>query len=1055
MSIRTLDRSIKEKKGAVDALERRLLRLAQGGGTGSGSSGSLEVENDLEKDADNGTIAERSTSSVTWNLESMDSLPSLLPNLSGDDLPLEGSASLSSLSPAQALIGQSLVSKLLMGGSTEPLQQHQEDEEEEVLSEDDMVGMAESFHEDIILSDYDDDDDDDEDNTMATEDLPLVLSASSNEEGEKQTEVNQPQEDAILSLIKTMQIKASSPSLDEEDVPQSSSAEVEVESSDQKEDTIDALLGKADESGNEEDEPESGYSSAATSSASLSSLSLLSSLGLNKHGGVSELRQFLRVASPSTFLSPNDDDTGRPKMRSSYLDRVYGKGEGISLQDARTFQVEHRLFLKAILHLLAERDLIGFEANADDPNTIKAGPLKKSFKLMRGSAWKIKNVELRKGSFTYCGIDEGGKLQKKVLPLRSSLVTCRAIHQKTALGSGHIFELSVENGPSRLWMTKSADERQSWIRAIHFAMIGGSTTAGGGSPRFYNSSEHSTTDLQTIISPAITLHRRALNQYHRLKTHFQTSQMTKHSYLEALGKVWETSLRVPVQWIREQVEGTATISSLVPEDREQRSISSTIHNFTQDLKRQTVSINGHAIQGDRGHGPEVIIGALSRCILEWNRVAHIASERTSGEEIPSKQVEQQQMSELQAITYARDVLMSYNVRRSKDDMYYAVDTLLGHNPSLILLRPVISRTHENDELNIRVSYESSDLVDTLPEESMSDYDKSGWLYVSPKSSKAWSKRYCVLSNGVLTCYEYGHPKPHRLTSQLSLEGCSTSVEPLKKKSDGGTHHRVSSMGIGRTRPNSPFRRKSRTESPRLTRSHSTGDTNRPLLLPTVPECVLFVQTQGKSKERQFGFASEEELSAWTAAIDLAIQSLSSSSVETMSSVSEFSDTDKYPVAHASGKVKAKTDKVRSYTSGSVTASPVQMTPKRRTSKAAFPFFDAKKESDILSQSNSEATVMFDSTVHVTVEASSMHKIVAAVPTANNSEDIWGTVQTTILQSFVLSGGPNGLLRRGDELVEMKFLKGLVQEDAFRTSSFGPPEIPNNEHSFRRMGTSDI
>ena len=60
-----------------------------------------------------------------------------------------------------------------------------------------------------------------------------------------------------------------------------------------------------------------------------------------------------------------------------------------------------------------------------------------------------------------------------------------------------------------------------------------------------------------------------------------------------------------------------------------------------------------------------------------------------------------------------------------------------------------------------------------------------------------------------------------------------------------------------------------------------------------------------------------------------------------------------------------------------------------------------------------------------------------------------------MQSFVLSGGPNGLLRRGDELVEMKFLKGLVQEDAFRTSSFGPPEIPNNEHSFRRMGTSDI
>jgi hypothetical protein len=197
------------------------------------------------------------------------------------------------------------------------------------------------------------------------------------------------------------------------------------------------------------------------------------------------------------------------------------------------FAMEHRIFLKAALALLTERDRQAPELGMLDPIVLRAGPLKKAAHLMNG-IWKVKYVEIRRGMFSYyenqtssnsghhnsskgmgsmtssaenSNNNMDGELLRKNIPLQAGACTCRPVklHQKalafTPLGA--IFELSVhhpeggggsntnnssssnttsmqqqQSSSKRLWMAASRQERASWIAAIHRAMVGGSVTRG-------------------------------------------------------------------------------------------------------------------------------------------------------------------------------------------------------------------------------------------------------------------------------------------------------------------------------------------------------------------------------------------------------------------------------------------------------------------------------------------------------------------------------------------------------------------------------------------------
>ena len=189
---------------------------------------------------------------------------------------------------------------------------------------------------------------------------------------------------------------------------------------------------------------------------------------------------------------------------------------------ARNFATEHRIFLRAILDLLSQRDdNHAIQADINNPNNIiKIGPLRKASHRIKG-LWKIKYVELRRGTFSYFDNNSSSKQQKqkrtsnnnmstasaaassttanainnnghhhnllrKDIPLHASSCTCRAVKIRSVKilpntlgsGGGAVFELRTHGGSKRLWMANTIEERSSWIQAIHNAMLGSSVTSG-------------------------------------------------------------------------------------------------------------------------------------------------------------------------------------------------------------------------------------------------------------------------------------------------------------------------------------------------------------------------------------------------------------------------------------------------------------------------------------------------------------------------------------------------------------------------------------------------
>ena len=71
-----------------------------------------------------------------------------------------------------------------------------------------------------------------------------------------------------------------------------------------------------------------------------------------------------------------DADPPSSSVIATYSDPSFYPS-GVPEDAAGTMAAEHRLYLRALMRLLADRDEVGVEANADDPHTIKTGPLKK------------------------------------------------------------------------------------------------------------------------------------------------------------------------------------------------------------------------------------------------------------------------------------------------------------------------------------------------------------------------------------------------------------------------------------------------------------------------------------------------------------------------------------------------------------------------------------------------------------------------------------------------------------------------------------------------------
>ena len=576
-------------------------------------------------------------------------------------------------------------------------------------------------------------------------------------------------------------------------------------------------------------------------------------------------------------------------------------------------------------------------------------------------------------------------------------------------------------------MASSKEERQAWIRAIHEAMIGVSQTV----PR--RDSGNSRHPLLPWMAPP----KDDCDQYLKIQTATKAAT-SEAAYISAVTPLWNTTLCIPVQRIREQAETVATFDS--PDNSRHHEARTRLQVFWDDLSHNSLSLNGHTLLGEHKYGPERMMGALTRCILEYDRLANekdaAAPDRRTGNFRRASTVSSsaaEQMTEVQAIGYARDILLGCNRSGSgrDDDSFYSVETLLGNNDFAVLIPSSQMEPVQVDVSNVNADDDEAAGLQNNSTRGGNSFERSGWVEYRTKSSKKWKRRYCVLSEGVVSIYENGYPRPHGLRDQLVLVGAAIST-------------------TGGTAPGDDTDDKSGDESKQSSSERS------------VRKHAVFIKTRDTSKPKHYvAFENRAEMMGWAEAIRSSIETCSPEGIVTEISMSEggssFNEADagiegkkgllstfRPPfLGGGGGAITPPADDESSRGGGlfgtlrkgakssedsSIRAPPQDDPSASKRTKFFRNPMRAPSTGSIMAAL--QADKYPDATVRISVQSSTMYKLCTSNPDGDENQDTWGMVRTKLLRNYLLAGGPNGRMIRGEDIVELEFLKGVVREETF-------------------------
>jgi PH domain len=452
-----------------------------------------------------------------------------------------------------------------------------------------------------------------------------------------------------------------------------------------------------------------------------------------------------QVVDCGSFLPLPNSFLNMPPDMYDYLD--LDLVNNIGNQDISTFAWEHHLFVKGLLQLLFERDMIGVEDDIfDSSNITKMGVLRKKHAK---SGWRVKYVEVRKGNLTYFADKQNEK--RRTVHLRKRTCICR--------GDDLSFELIVDGGKRLLWMAKSEKECQGWIRAINSAMIGE-----------MDDTRDSPFDVST--------YQNAIDDFQAVQTSLK-DVTTRQEYLVSINSLLyrqtsSSALRVPMKWIRENVISSPE-RRLEPSNAPDDIMNYTVRDFWESLCSTSIVINGHLVEANSTYSGERIIGALSRSILEFDKVED--AQGFDGAFNSLKRANQEAdsfISEVEAVSYARSILSGALQSTTRGDMRAAVERLFL-NASVACVR-----LESSEPLHIDVSFAGDDFSEDQPRSS----DFVGWIETKSKKSKKWKMQFFVASEGVLSYFERADPRPYRLRGQIvlldakvsQLEGNILSIE---------------------------------------------------------------------------------------------------------------------------------------------------------------------------------------------------------------------------------------------------------------------------------------
>ena len=475
---------------------------------------------------------------------------------------------------------------------------------------------------------------------------------------------------------------------------------------------------------------------------------------------------------PSRFCR---DDEQKDATTPAYLDSSLLPVGTLTEKEGNRFAMEQGVFLQAVMQLLAERDQVGIEGSIHSADNIwKKGPLKKlsftggRYKRPGSTKWKVKFVELRQGNICY--YDDSGQGRKTIHLRRADTIVQESPTVTKGMTSGFAFEICVKGAPTRYWMASSEEEQQSWIRAIQGAMIGGEDTA---PPR-----------RELDLTP----HQEALEAYKTLHEKVLVAD-TRELYIDAIQSAMEEAnvLQVPVEWIRDQIDretptspsGNDAVASLKQTRKSniapQKQIKLSIADFWKKMGQTTFCINGVNIPRDTELSSTRVVGALTRCILEHDKSFFGPDSQPSSTA--------GKMTELQAVSYARNILLT--ALRSKEQQYaWAAVHRLLENQDLV----EITNKDDDEEyvVNIDVSFAGEECPDEYFLAPISD-EVAGWLTIrrTKQPAKTGKKRYAVLSGSVFSYYEdESEDRPIGLRGQLLLSGGATLKQRTEDELEG-------------------------------------------------------------------------------------------------------------------------------------------------------------------------------------------------------------------------------------------------------------------------------
>ena len=645
----------------------------------------------------------------------------------------------------------------------------------------------------------------------------------------------------------------------------------------------------------------------------------------------------------------------RRHLSSSSLSDCLSKG-AMDINNANELVWEHSLFLQAVWQLLTERDFIGVEGSIDlSDNIWKKGPLKKWSLAVRKNShrWKVKYCEVRRGNLCY--YEDSGQEVRKTIHLRRSdtVVQARPDHRDS-----FVFEIVQSGSPTRLWMAKSEEDLQAWIRTLQAAMIGG---------------DHSLSESRPISN--YEAYQRGMDAYLQLRG--KIAKMDVHQeYKEAARSVSENPIQVPLRWIRDLPATFGEhIDKVTPETsrlskpigaghtgQSHKNVQTSISRFWDDMRGTTFGVNGIVVPRESPMAAERIVGALTRCILEFDH----AFVEDSEIDMDSASL----ISELQALSYTRDILLSVFRTKQQEDVIFAVRNLL-RNDDVVRIESV-----ETPENAAAVHLEVAFAGDELPGDEFSAQveEISTWLRTRRKDSPTsfWKKRFAVLSDGVVLSYfEAATPRPHGLRGQLALSGATVEVEE--------------SCPEGREED----------------------------------KFVLCVNTA--DEQRWLSFDSADTMLEWRAAIQRTIDSCAqlppSSEVKPRKgAISKLTVPASKMIRGAKGGgIKV----IRSAKDGGmkVFRSAVGILRQKQPDdlSSARPALPRRPSMQML-MSSTPLTGKRDPTVQCVAQQTYKFAILENTEAA----DILFHVQARVFQAFLLSGGTGGRLSRGDALIEIEF-----------------------------------